>query len=126
MDESVGIVLGDLEGEHKVRGQGREEEYKHQEEDYRCISDTKVDMKSSDTVPAKINVKEETRKKVKDIIDEVPYQMPEINNAVRGGDKHIKVMFPKEIHSVYQVSRKGSKEVEINKNSKKYNLSLLK
>lgn len=63
MNESVGIVLGDLEGEYKVKGQGREEEYKHQEEAIRCISETKVNMKSNNTVAVKINVKEEIRKK---------------------------------------------------------------
>jgi hypothetical protein len=33
-------------------------------------------------------------------------------------DKNIKVVFPKEIHSTYQVEKKGMKTVEINKNSK--------
>lgn len=56
---------------------------------------------------------------VADITDNIGNNLPDIKNIVRNPNRNIKVMFPKEIHTKYQVTKHGMKTIEINKDSKK-------
>ncbi len=54
-----------------------------------------------------------------DINENISYNMPEFKNIVKNSNenKNIKVIFPKEIHTSYEVNKQGSKTIEINKDS---------
>lgn len=59
-------------------------------------------------------------KEIADITENIGYNMPEIKNFIKNPNRNIKVMFPKEIHTTYQVTKHGMKTIEINKDSKKF------
>lgn len=52
------------------------------------------------------------------ITDKSTNSIPQIRNIVNNPNKNIKVIFPKEIHTTYQVNKMGTKTIEINQDSK--------
>jgi hypothetical protein len=68
------------------------------------------------------NFNDDTQKNndnVADITENIRNNLPDIKNIVKNPNKNIKVIFPKEIHTTYQVTKHGMKTIEINKDSKK-------
>ena len=55
---------------------------------------------------------------IAEITDNASFNIPEIKNIVNNPNKDIKVLFPKEIHTKYQIKKQGTKTIEINQNSK--------
>jgi len=55
---------------------------------------------------------------VSEITENIGNTIPDIKNIVKNPNKNIKVLFPKEIHTQYQVTKHGTKTIEINKDSK--------